>query len=85
MIGLGIFITISTLVIIILRIKTEVERSRLSTKGGIIVGAAFVLSIVAIASVALLTPEDSLGIRLLVLGLCIACVFSSYKFAKRWG
>jgi hypothetical protein len=84
MIGLGIVLTVLTLVIIIFRIKVEVERNRLSTKGGLIVGLAFALSLTAIVSVALLTTEDSLGIRLSVLGLCIAFVFSSYKFAKRF-
>ncbi|HWP91505.1 MAG TPA: hypothetical protein VNN20_04840 [Thermodesulfobacteriota bacterium] len=83
MIGLGIVLTVLTLVIIIFRIKAEVERNRLSTKGGITLGLAFALSLTAIISVALLTTEDSLGIRLSVLGLCIALVFSSYKFAKR--
>jgi hypothetical protein len=83
MIGLGITLTAITLVIIILRIKSEVERSRLSIKGGIIVGLAFALSLGAIVTVALLTSEGSLGIRLSVLAFCIAFVFSSYKFAKR--
>jgi len=80
---LGIVLTVITLVIIIFRIKAEVDSKRLSTKGGIIVALAFVLSLVAIVSVALLTSTDYLGIRLSVLGFCIAFVFSSYKFAKR--
>lgn len=83
MTGLGIVLTVCTLVIIIFRVKAEVKRERLSTKGGIILGLAFVLSLVAIVSVSLLTSEDSLGIRLSVLAFCIAFVFSSYKFAKR--
>ena len=84
MIGLGIFITLLTLLIIIFRIKMEVGRRRLSTKGGIILSLAFVLSLTAIVSVAMLTTQDSLAIRLSVLGLCIAFVFSSYKFARRF-
>jgi hypothetical protein len=83
MIVLGIVLTVLTLVIIIFRIKAEVGRRRLSTKGGLIVGSAFALSLAAIVSVALLTTEDSLGIRLSVLALCIAFVFSTYKIAKR--
>jgi len=84
MIGLGIVLTVLTLAIVSFRIKAEVRRNKLSTKGGIILGFAFALSLTAIVSVALLTTEDSLEIRLSVLGLCIALVFSSYKFAKRF-
>ncbi len=84
MTGLGITLTVLTLVIIILRIRTEIGRNGLSRKGGIIVGLAFALSLVAIVSVSLITSEDSLGIRLSVLASCTAFVFSSYKFAKRW-
>ncbi len=82
MTGLGIVLTVITLTIIIFRIKAEVKREKPSTKGGIIVGLAFALSLAAIVSVALLTPEDSLEIRLSVLGFCIALVFLSYKLAK---
>lgn len=83
MTGLGITLTVLTLVIVILRIRGEIERNRLSMRGGIIVGLAFALSLGAIVTVALLTSEDSLGIRLFVLASCIVFVFSSYKFAKR--
>ena len=48
-----------------------------------LVALAFILSFIAVVSVALLTPQDSLGIRLSVLGLCVALVFSSYKLARR--
>jgi Na+-transporting methylmalonyl-CoA/oxaloacetate decarboxylase gamma subunit len=83
MTGLGIVLTILTLIIILLRIKAEVKRNRFSTKGGIILGLVFALSLASIVSVSLLTSEGSLGIRLPVLGLCIVLVFLSYKFAKR--
>lgn len=82
MTGLGIILTLLTLTIIILRIAVEVKRNRFSTKGGIILGLVFALSLASIVSVSLLTSEGSLGIRLSVLGLCIALVFLSYKFAK---
>ncbi len=83
MTGIGIVLTVLTLMIILLRIKAEVKRKRLSTKGGIIVALAFVLSIMAIVSVAIHTSEGSLGTRLSVLGFCIVFVFLLYKFAKR--
>jgi threonine/homoserine/homoserine lactone efflux protein len=83
MTGQGIVLTILTLIIIILRIAVEVKRNRFSTKGGIILGLAFALSLASIVLVSLLTSEDSLRTRLFVLGVCIALVFLSYKFAKR--
>ncbi len=83
MIALGITLTAFTLIIVILRIKSEVERNRLSMKGGILIGLAFTLSLGTIVTVAMLTSEGSLGIRLSVLAFCIVFVFSSYKFAKR--
>jgi len=84
MIGLGIVLTILTLVIIIFRIIAKVKRNRLSTKGGITLGLAFALSLATVVSVALLTSEDSLEIRLSALVFCIAFVFSSHKIAKRF-
>jgi hypothetical protein len=83
MTALGIVLTVFTLLIIVFRIKAEVEGNRLSTKGGVILSSAFALSFTAIVSVAILTPEDSLEIHLIVLGFCVAFVISSYKFAKR--
>ena len=83
MTGPGIVITVIALAIVILRVAAEVKRGRISTKGGILVALAFILSFIAVVSVALLTPQDSLEIRLSVLGLCVALVFSSYKLARR--
>lgn len=76
----GIVITALTLAIIFYRIKLEIEHKKVSTKGGILVGLAFTLSLTAIVAVALLTPV--LKTRLGVLGFCITAVFLTYRFAK---
>ena len=83
MTGLGIVITVIALAIVLIRVAAEVKRGRITNKGGILVGAPFIISFIAVVSVALLTSQESLGIRLSVLGLCIALVFSSYKLARR--
>ncbi|HSE82998.1 MAG TPA: hypothetical protein VLB01_00450 [Thermodesulfobacteriota bacterium] len=71
------------LAIVLIRVAAEVKRGRITNKGGILVGAAFVISFIAVVSVALLTSQESLGIRLSVLVFCVALVFSSYRLARR--
>ncbi|HEX3034531.1 MAG TPA: hypothetical protein VHT73_05260 [Thermodesulfobacteriota bacterium] len=83
MTGLGIVITVIALAIVLIRIAAEVKRGRITNKGGILVGLAFIISFIAIVSVALVISQESLGIRLSVLGFCVALVFSSYKLARR--
>ncbi len=75
-------ITVIALAIVLIRVAAEVKRGRITNKGGILVGVAFIISFIAVVSVALFTPQESLGIRLSVLGLCVALVFSSYKLAR---
>ena len=76
-------ITVITLGIVLVRVAAEVKRGRITNKGGILVALAFIISFIAVVSVALLTSQGSLGIRLSVLAFCVALVFSSYKLARR--